>query len=141
MKNLLRFSNKNIAREMIDKRFKECCYFGLLKIVITLNWKEITKSNSVVLSKSKCFSVRQFLMQTDNSYRKIPPIKLHVYFTISILKTYYFKWRFGRIRNTIIKKMAYLEGPTKQDRPWVYRQKFTVLICEVGIYLTYLFNL
>ena len=105
MKNLLRFSNKNIAREMIDKRFKECCYFGLLKIVITLNWKEITKSNSVVLSKSKCFSVRQFLMQTDNSYRKIPPIKLHVYFTISILKTYYFKWRFGRIRNTIIKKM------------------------------------
>ena len=44
-------------------------------------------------------------MQTDNSYRKIPPIKLHVHFIISILKTYYFKQRFGRIRNTIIKKI------------------------------------
>ena len=47
-----------------------------------------------------------FLMQTDNSYRKIPPIKLHVHFIISILKTYYFKRRFGRIRNTIIKKIT-----------------------------------
>ena len=34
VKNLLRFFNKNIAREKIDKRFKEFCYFGLLKIVI-----------------------------------------------------------------------------------------------------------
>ena len=34
MKNLLIFFNKNIAREMIDKRFKEFCYFRLLKIVI-----------------------------------------------------------------------------------------------------------
>ena len=34
VKNLLRFFNKNIARERIDKRFKEFCYFGLLKIVI-----------------------------------------------------------------------------------------------------------
>ena len=51
-------------------------------------------------------SVRPFIMQTDNySYRKIPPIKLHVHFIISILKKYYFKRRFGRIRNTIIKKM------------------------------------
>ena len=34
VKNLLRFFNKNIARERIDKRFEEFCYFGLLKIVI-----------------------------------------------------------------------------------------------------------
>ena len=34
MKNLLIFFNKNIARERIDKRFKEFCYFRLLKIVI-----------------------------------------------------------------------------------------------------------
>ena len=32
--NLLRCFNKNIARERIDKRFEEFCYFGLLKIVI-----------------------------------------------------------------------------------------------------------
>ena len=35
VKTLLRFFTKNIARERIDKRFKEFCYFGLLKIVIT----------------------------------------------------------------------------------------------------------
>ena len=107
------------------------------------------------------FVCTTFLMQTDNSYRKIPPIKHHVHFTISILKTYYFKRRFRRNRNTIIKKMesfptlyswrsmmslyrsqpspppppssspnilAHLEGPTKQDRPWAYRQKFIVFI-------------
>ena len=34
MKILLRFFNKNIARENIDKRFKEFCYFGLLKVLI-----------------------------------------------------------------------------------------------------------
>ena len=34
MKNLLRFFNNNIARERIDKRFKEFCYVGLLKILI-----------------------------------------------------------------------------------------------------------
>ena len=34
VKNLLRFFNKNIARERIDKGFEEFCYFGLLKIVI-----------------------------------------------------------------------------------------------------------
>ena len=34
VKKLLRFFNKNIARERIDNRFKEFCYFGLLKIVI-----------------------------------------------------------------------------------------------------------
>ena len=34
VKNLLRFFNKNIAREKIGKSFKEFCYFGLLKIVI-----------------------------------------------------------------------------------------------------------
>ena len=34
VKNPLRFFNKNIARERIDKRFEEFCYFGLLKIVI-----------------------------------------------------------------------------------------------------------
>ena len=51
------------------------------------------------------FVCTTFLMQTDNSYRKIPPIKHHVHFIISILKTYYFKRRFRRNRNTIIKKM------------------------------------
>ena len=35
VKNLLRFFNKNIATERINKKFKEFCYFGLLKIVIT----------------------------------------------------------------------------------------------------------
>ena len=34
VKNLLRFFNKNIAREKIGKSFKEFCYIGLLKIVI-----------------------------------------------------------------------------------------------------------
>ena len=34
VKNLLRFFNKNIARERIDNRFKEFCYFGLMNIVI-----------------------------------------------------------------------------------------------------------
>lgn len=34
VKNLSRFLNKNIARERIDKRFKEFYYFGLLKTVI-----------------------------------------------------------------------------------------------------------
>ena len=34
VKNLLRFFNKNIARERIDKGFEEFCSFGLLKIVI-----------------------------------------------------------------------------------------------------------
>ena len=34
VKNLLRFFNKNIARERLDKRFEEFYYFGLLKIVI-----------------------------------------------------------------------------------------------------------
>ena len=34
VKNLWRFLNKKIARERIDKSFKELCYFGLLKIVI-----------------------------------------------------------------------------------------------------------
>ena len=34
VKNLLRFFNKNIQRERLDKRFEEFCYFGLLKIVI-----------------------------------------------------------------------------------------------------------
>ena len=34
VKNLLRFFNKNIPRERLDKRFEEFCYFGLLKIVI-----------------------------------------------------------------------------------------------------------
>ena len=34
VKNLLKFFNLNIARERIDKRFEEFCYFGLLKIVI-----------------------------------------------------------------------------------------------------------
>ena len=38
-------------------------------------------------------------------------------------------------------KLAYLEGPTKQDRPWAYRQKFTVLIGQIGIYQTFSFNL
>ena len=51
------------------------------------------------------FFCTTFLLQTDNSYRKIPSIKLHVHFIISILKTYYFKRRFRRIRNTIMKKM------------------------------------
>ena len=51
-----------------------------------------------VLSKSKWFPVRPFLVQTGDSYRKIPPIK-HVHFIISILKAYYFKQTFGRIRN------------------------------------------
>ena len=35
VKNLLRFFIKNIARERFDKRFKEFCYLGLLKFVIT----------------------------------------------------------------------------------------------------------
>ena len=34
VKNLLRFFYKSISRERIDKRLKEFCYFGLLKIVI-----------------------------------------------------------------------------------------------------------
>ena len=34
VKNLLRFFNKNLARERIDKRFEEFYYFVLLKIVI-----------------------------------------------------------------------------------------------------------
>ena len=34
VKNLLAFFNKNIAREMLDKRLEGFCYFGLLKIVI-----------------------------------------------------------------------------------------------------------
>ena len=34
VKNLLRFFNNNIARERIDKKFKEFCYIGLLKILI-----------------------------------------------------------------------------------------------------------
>ena len=34
VKNPLKFFNKNIARERIDKRFEEFYYFGLLKIVI-----------------------------------------------------------------------------------------------------------
>ena len=34
VKNLLRFFNKSIARERIDKGFEEFCYFRLLKIVI-----------------------------------------------------------------------------------------------------------
>ena len=34
VKNLLRFFNKNIARERTDKRSKEFHYFGLLKTVI-----------------------------------------------------------------------------------------------------------
>ena len=34
VKNLLRFFNKNIARERIDKRFNKFCYFELLNIVI-----------------------------------------------------------------------------------------------------------
>ena len=34
VKNLLRFFNKNMARKMINKRFKEFSYFGSLKIVI-----------------------------------------------------------------------------------------------------------
>ena len=34
VKKLLRFFNKSIARERIDKRFKGFYYFGLLKIVI-----------------------------------------------------------------------------------------------------------
>ena len=38
-------------------------------------------------------------------------------------------------------RQKYLEGPTKQDRSWAYRQKFTVLICEIGIYQTFSFNL
>ena len=33
VKNLLRFFNKNIPRERLDKRFEEFCYFVLLKIV------------------------------------------------------------------------------------------------------------
>ena len=45
VKNLMRFFNKNIAREKIDKRFKKFCYFGLLKIVIIQKWNEITKGN------------------------------------------------------------------------------------------------
>ena len=45
VKNLLRFFCKNIAREKIDKRFEEFCYFGFLKIVIIWKWKEIAKSN------------------------------------------------------------------------------------------------
>ena len=43
-------------------------------------------------------------MQTDNSNLKILPIKIHAHFIISILNIYYFKRRFGRIRNTIIKR-------------------------------------
>ena len=34
VKNLLRRFNNNIARERIDKKFKEFCYSGLLKILI-----------------------------------------------------------------------------------------------------------
>ena len=34
VKNLLRFFNKNMARERTDKKLKEFCYFGLLKVVI-----------------------------------------------------------------------------------------------------------
>ena len=45
VKNLLRFFNKHIARERIDKIFIEFCYFGLLKIVIILQWNEIAKDN------------------------------------------------------------------------------------------------
>ena len=34
VENLLRFFNKNIARERIDKGSEEFCFFRLLKIVI-----------------------------------------------------------------------------------------------------------
>ena len=34
VKNQLRFFQKNITRERIDKRFEKFCYFELLKIVI-----------------------------------------------------------------------------------------------------------
>ena len=34
VKNLLRFFNNNVAREKIDKKLKEFCYIGLLKILI-----------------------------------------------------------------------------------------------------------
>ena len=34
VKKLFRFFNKNIAKERIDKRFEEFCYFELLKTVI-----------------------------------------------------------------------------------------------------------
>ena len=34
VKNLLRFYNKSIAIERIDKRFEKIYYFGLLKIVV-----------------------------------------------------------------------------------------------------------
>ena len=37
VKTLLRFFTKNIARERIDKRFKEFCYFGLLKLWLFKN--------------------------------------------------------------------------------------------------------
>ena len=39
VKNMQRSFNKNIAREMIDKRFKGFCYFGSLKIVDYLKMK------------------------------------------------------------------------------------------------------
>ena len=37
--------------------------------------------------------------------------------------------------------LAHLKGLTKADNHWVYREKFTVFICEIGKSLTFLFNL
>ena len=37
-------------------------------------------------------------------------------------------------------KQSDLEGPTKQDRPWAYRPKFPVLVCEIGVYQAFSFN-
>ena len=109
--------------------------------MIISKWKDITKGNLacffICLSKSKCFSVRPFLMQTDNSYQRIPLMKLHIHFIISILKRYYFKRRFGRIGNTLLKKMKYFLTPCswrsmmssyRSQPPFDLRQKYVVLL-------------
>ena len=128
MKNLLRFLNNNITRRSIDKRLsylQGILFFVLLKIQIIFKWKSYTLFSWLFLfvdilflffaqSKSKWFSLRHFLIQTDKSFMYI--------FIISISKTYYLKRWLGKIcvrtwlynvatnfniisHNTIIKKM------------------------------------
>ena len=64
VKNLLRFFNKNIARERTDKRIKESCN------IENCDYLKMKRDNErlfslfflFVLSKSKCFCLRPFLM-------------------------------------------------------------------------------
>ena len=74
VKNLLSFLNSNVAGERIDKKLNYLQGI-ILEIKSNNKWRSLFSLFFYLLqSKSKWFSLQQFLFETDNSFHKLLPI-------------------------------------------------------------------